>query len=489
MASALVLGDQLMRDSPALEGVRRVVFVEARGSLQRRPLHRRRAHAVLSGMRHFAAELREQGMEVVEHRGAASFAAALREERDLVAAAPTTLPARRMLEGLGVRLVDSNQFLTAPERFAAWADGRRRLVMEDFYREQRRRFGVLVDADGRPDGGRWNFDRENRRPPKEGLDAPAPWRPEETEIDAGVRRDLDALELWGDDGPRTVAVTPDEARQALDDFTDRRLAGFGPWQDAMVGGERLLFHSLLSTPLNLGVLDPLTAVRAAERAYRDGRAPPQSVEGFVRQILGWREYVWGMYWLRRDAWPHENALDAHHDLPAAYWGTTTGWNCLDTVVGQVREDGYAHHIERLMVLGNVLLLAGVDPWQAVRWFQGAFVDGAEWVMAPNAAGMALYADGGAMMTKPYAGGGNYINRMSTFCGGCRYRPNVRVGPEACPVTALYWDFMARHRERLAGNRRMRMPLRTLEKMDDERDAIRTRADAARDELRIARPPA
>jgi deoxyribodipyrimidine photolyase-related protein len=230
--------------------------------------------------------------------------------------------------------------------------------------------------------------------------------------------------------------------------------------------------------MNIGVLDPLRVVRAAEAAYRDGHAPLQSVEGFVRQIIGWREYVWGMYWLRRD---RGNALDAHAALPAAFWGEPTGWNCLDTVVQSVHDDAYANHIERLMVLGNILLLAGVEPWAAVRWFQGAFIDGAEWVMAPNAAGMALYADGGEMMSKPYAAGGNYINKMSTFCGACQYKPNVRTGEQACPVTALYWDFMDRHQEELGFNRRMRGPLRTLARLDDL-DAVRTRAQAARREL-------
>jgi len=473
-----------MRDNPALEGAGRVLFVEALAPLRRVRTHRRRAHLVFSAMRHFAAELGDRH-EVVQKR-TATFAEALRDEDDVVCAAPNSAGARRGLERLGVHFVDSNQFLTAPEVFADWASGRRRLVMEDFYREQRRRFDVLVDENGEPEGGRWNFDADNRRPARESPSAPAPWQPEEDAIDAGVRRDLDALrgvELWGQDGPRTVAATPAEASSALWSFISARLAEFGPWQDAMVSGERVLFHSLLSAPLNLGLLEPLRAVRSAERAYHRGDAPLQSAEGFIRQILGWREYVWGMYWLRREQWPRRNALRGRRAVPAAFWGEPTGWNCLDTVVDGVREDAYAHHIERLMVLGNTMLLAGVKPWDAVRWFQGSFVDGAEWVMAPNAAGMALFADGGEMMTKPYAAGGNYINRMSTFCGECQYRPTERTGPAACPVTALYWDFLVRHRDRLGGNRRMQMPLRNLDRIDGvELDAIRARAREARREL-------
>jgi deoxyribodipyrimidine photolyase-related protein len=450
-------------------------------------VHRRRAHLVLSGLRHFADELTDAGeLEVVQRRGVESFAAVLRDERDVVCAEPNGRAARASLAALGVRFVPSNQFLGSPERFAEWAQGRRRLLMDDFYREQRRRFGVLLDTDGKPEGGRWSFDAENRRPPRQGLSAPPPFSPREDAIDAGVRRDLDALggvRLWGEDGPRTAAVTPREAALALDAFVVERLPEFGPWQDAMVTGEGTLCHSLLSVPLNLGVLDPLAAVRAAEAAYRSTAAPLASVEGFIRQIIGWREYVWGMYWLRADAWPAHNELAARGALPAAFWRGGSSWNCLDTVIGEVRATGYAHHIQRLMVLGNVLLLTGVGPWHAIRWFQGAFIDGAEWVMAPNAAGMALYADGGEMMTKPYAAGGNYMHRMSDYCAGCRYGPRRRTGENACPLTALYWDFLDRHRERLDGNRRMQLPLRSLARIPDgELAAIRLRAEQARTEL-------
>jgi deoxyribodipyrimidine photolyase-related protein len=491
--TVLVLGDQLLPDHPALDGAERVVLVESEAMLRRRPLHRQRAHLVLSGMRRHAAALRAQGdVDVVEHRGAPTLAAALEDHdgEDLVAAAPNDLGARRALERLGVRLVDSGQFLTAPDDFARWADGRRRLRMEDFYREQRRAFGVLVDDGGEPLGGRWNFDAENRQPPpKAGLHAPAPWAPEEDDVDAEVRADLDALAargvaFFGDDAPRRYAVTPEEGDAVLEDFVAHRLPQFGPWQDAMASAdEPFLFHSLLSVPLNLGVLDPLTCVRAAEAAYHAGDAPLASVEGFVRQVLGWREYVWGMYWLRAEQWPEANALGAHLPLPAAYRGAETGWNCLDTVVRGVARHGYAHHIERLMVLGTIGLTAGIEPWALVRWFQTAFVDGAEWVMAPNAAGMALFADGGEMVTKPYAAGGNYLSKMSGHCKGCRYKPSEKHGERACPVTALYWDFVDTHTERLAANNRTARAVSTWRRFDQEtRDAVRERATRARAEL-------
>lgn len=488
--TALILGDQLMRDNPALEGAGRVLFVESTGGMRRVRLHRRRAHLVLSGMRHFAQELREQGVEVVERRED-SLQAGLDGFDDVVCAEPNAFKARRGLARLGAELIPSNQFLTAPEAFADWAGDRKRLVMEDFYREQRRRFEVLMEPGGKPAGGRWNFDAENRKPPTKDLQAPDPYRPREDAIDAQVREDLDALgiDFLGADGPRQFAITPAEAQRALKRFVDDRLAKFGPFQDAMVEGERFLFHALLSVPLNLGVLDPLTAVRAAERAYRDGTVPLQSAEGFVRQVIGWREWVWGMYWLRAEQWPERNALEAHEPLGKAYAGPAPiAWNCLDSVLEGVAATGYAHHIERLMVLGTIGLTSGTEPWELVRWFQGAFVDGAEWVMAPNAAGMALFADGGEMMTKPYAAGGNYVNKMSDHCKGCRYAPSEKHGEKACPVTALYWDFVDRNEELLAGNRRTQRAVSTWRRFDEPtRKAVAERAAVAREELRDGEP--
>jgi len=473
--TALVLGDQLSHANPALEGADRVLVVESRAALARVRYHRQRRHLVLSAMRHYAQELRDRGVEVDERRDVERAGDVVGEYGDVVCAEPNSIPSRRGLERAGVRFVASGQFLTAPAAFAEWAQGRRRLVMEDFYREQRRRFGLLLARDGEPEGGRWNLDRDNRRPARAGLSAPAPWLPEEDEIDAGVRRDLDAMGLpeSGEDGPRLWPATQAEARRALADFVEHRLAGFGPWQDAMVAGERWLFHSRLSSSLNLWLLDPLEACRAVQDAYETrSDVPLQSAEGFVRQVVGWREYVWGMYWLRGTDWRKDNALGAQRPLPQAFWSGETDAECLRATLADVRETAYAHHIQRLMVLGNLMLLLGVRPWEAVEWFQASFVDGAEWVMTPNVAGMATFADGGTMMTKPYAGGGTYVDRMSTYCGDCVHEPR------SCPVTALYWDFMARHADAFRDNRRMRGPLRTLATMDPARLAdLRERAAA------------
>jgi deoxyribodipyrimidine photolyase-related protein len=298
----------------------------------------------------------------------------------VVCAEPNSIATRGWLERQNVTFVSSTQFLTAPADFAAWAEGRRTLVMEDFYREQRRRFGLLVDPAGKPEGGRWNLDRENRRPTRDDLTAPAPWLPEEDDIDAEVRRDLDAmgLDAFGADGPRIWPATAEEARRTLADFVEHRLAGFGPWQDAMVTGERWLYHSRRSSSLNLWLLDPLAACRAVQDAYARGGIPLQSAERFIRQVIGWREYVWGMYWLRGKDWRTDDELDAGRPLPEAFWTRETDAECLRSTLADVRQTGYAHHIQRLMILGNLSLTLGVRPWEAVEWFQAAFIDGAEW---------------------------------------------------------------------------------------------------------------
>jgi deoxyribodipyrimidine photolyase-related protein len=481
--TALVLGDQLSKNNPALDGAERVLLVESTAAMSRRRYHRRRRHLVLSAMRHFAAELRRRtGVEVVQKRGCASFADGLRGERDVACALPNSRAARETLARHGVTFVPSSMFLTDPDDFARWAEGQRRVRMEDFYREQRVRHGILVEDGDEPAGGRWNYDRENRRPATRGLTGPDPWRPREDEIDEEVRADLDRLGLpeFGVDGPREFPATRREALAALRHFVAERLPDFGPWQDTMVPGHSAMHHARLSTALNLWLLDPLEVARAAEDAYRAGDAPLASVEGFVRQVIGWREYVWGMYWWREPEWRRVNALGARKSVPQAYLDGETDANCLRTVVGEVREHGWANHIQRLMVLGNLGLLLGVRPQELSEWFHASFVDGAEWVMAPNVIGMALHADGGAMMTKPYAAGGNYISRMSGYCEGCRFDPKRRTGEDACPFTALYWDFVARHRDRWAENHRMRQIVRGLDRMDPgELEDVRARARVAK----------
>jgi deoxyribodipyrimidine photolyase-related protein len=290
-----------------------------------------------------------------------------------------------------------------------------------------------------------------------------------------VRRDLDEWERAGDvsflgvDGPRRFAATPAEAQHRLRDFVDHRLTEFGPHEDAMLAGDPWMAHSLLSAAFNLGLLDPLEAVRAAEAAYRSGSAPLASVEGFVRQVMGWRDYVWHLYWQQPRTYRERNALDATTPLPtwfAELDADATDARCLSTVLAGLRDHGWVHHIPRLMVLGNYALQRGWRPEQLVDWFHRAFVDGYDWVMTPNVVGMSQFADGGVMATKPYVAGGAYIDRMSDFCRPCRYNPRVRFGDDACPYTAGYWAFLHRHREALAGNHRMAQPLRGLDRLHD-----------------------
>ena len=341
-----------------------------------------------------------------------------------------------------------------------------------------------MDGD-EPAGGRWNLDAENRRPPPRDRRPPRPYRPRESEIDAEVRAMLDAHAppAFGRDAPRRWPATRAEARRSLARFVEDRLPEFGPWQDAMLHGERWMWHGHLSSSLNLGLLSPAECVEAAEEAYRRGDVPLASAEGFVRQVIGWREYVWGMYWLHRERWPGANALEAHTPLPQALWGGPTRMRCLADVVEGLAETAYAHHVERLMLLGNLMLLLGVRPDEATEWFRLTHVDGYDWVMAPNVLGMATWADGGAMMTKPYAASGRYVQRMSDHCAGCSYDPGARTGDRACPFTTLYWDFLDRHEGRLRPNRRLGFAYTNLDRLPPaEREEIRRRARALRDDF-------
>ncbi|WP_309229430.1 MULTISPECIES: cryptochrome/photolyase family protein [unclassified Blastococcus] len=458
-----------------------VLLVESRAVLGRRRFHRQKAHLVLSALRHRAAELGDRA----EFHQVGTYAEALDRVREpLSVCAPTSWAARDLvLRRPGVEVLAARGFVTTQPQFAAWAEGRggRRLLMEDFYRESRRGHDVLMSG-AEPVGGRWNLDAENREPPPADgrIGVPEPWWPEEDDIDAEVRADLDRwaadglVSFIGDDGPRLFPVTRAEALHRLEDFLEHRLGAFGPHEDAMLTGDRWLAHSLLSPALNLGLLDPLEVVVAAERSARDRAAagellPLNSVEGFVRQVMGWRDYVWHMYWhLGRD-FRARNHLGAHAAVPdwlAGLDDAAVDAACLSDVLGDLRRDGWVHHIPRLMVLGNYALQRGIDPSTMTDWFHESFVDGYEWVMVANVVGMSQHADGGVLATKPYASGGAYIDRMSDYCGGCRYDPRKRLGEDACPFTAGYWAFLDRTRERLAGNHRMRRPLQGLDRLAD-----------------------
>jgi deoxyribodipyrimidine photolyase-related protein len=458
-------------------------MVESERLLASKRWHRQRLHLVLSAMAHFAAELRADGFDV-DHRSAPTAAQGLHDHvaefgvERVVACEPMSWDGRAMLERLGVELVRSDRFLCHHDDFSEWADGRRQLKLEDFYRWQRRRLDVLMDvgADGpEPVGGQWNFDHDNREPPpKDGRSWPAITRFELDDTDRRVIERLPA-DTYGADPDGTWPVTRAQALVRLEEFVATGLAPFGPHEDAMLAGEWKLAHSVLSSSINLGLLHPREVVDAAEAAYRSGGAPINSVEGFVRQLIGWREYIWGVYWRWMPGYRGRNALAAHRPVPPAFTGAAdTEMACLRSVVGHLHDHGYAHHIERLMVLGNLALTAGVDPWAMTEWMWASFVDGAEWVMLPNVIGLALFADGGMMATKPYASGGAYINKMSDSCRSCRFDPRRRTGPDACPYTTLYWDFLARNADTLAGNHRMARQLAAMRKLADL-PAVRERA--------------
>lgn len=483
-----VLGDQLDRTLGALgaavPGRDRVLIVESVAKLASRPWHRQRAHLYLAALRRFAAQLAEEGFEV-DHRRAETLAKGLADHRsafapaDVVATEANSWDGQRLLDRLGVRTVRSTQFLCHRDDFAAWAAGRKQLRMEDFYRQQRRRLDYLMDGD-EPEGGRWNFDADNREPPPtDGRAWPTPPTDALDALDDAVLADLpDTCVGAPPDG--TWATTRHGALRRLDHVVDNVLPHFGPHEDAMLSTNWHLAHTMLSPYLNLGLLRPGEVCDAAERAYRAGRVGIASAEGFIRQVIGWREYVWGTYWLWMPDYRHANALDARRSLPPVFTrrrsdgAPDTDMACVGSVLADVDAHGWTHHIPRLMVLGNLGLLAGVDPDALTTWMWASFVDGAEWVMVPNVVGMALHADGGRMASKPYAAGGNYIDRMSDFCGGCRFDRRKRTGPDACPFTTLYWDFVARHEERLVRNPRTSRQVHAARRLADL-DEVRRRA--------------
>jgi len=489
-----VFADQLNRARGALAGRSpgecRVLFVESEALISSRRWHRQRLHLVLSAMAHFAAELRAEGFEV-DHRRACTLSRGLQDHIDeyraphIIAMEPTSWDGRAMLERLGVELLRNDLFLCHYDDFAGWAAGRKRLTMEDFYRWQRQRLRVLIDegVDGsEPVGGKWNFDHDNREPPpSDGRAWPLIERFELDDIDRAV---LDRLPVttFGAEPDAAWPVTRAQAMSRLREFVDHGLALFGPHEDAMLAAEWKLAHSVLSSSMNLGLLHPAEVVAAAESAFRRGAVPLNSVEGFIRQVIGWREYVWGVYWLWMPEYRKRNALAATRAVPPAFTGhARTEMACVSSVIRHVHDHGFAHHIERLMVLGNLALTAGVDPGAMTAWMHASFVDGAEWVMLPNVIGMALFADGGMMATKPYASGGAYINKMSDSCKSCRFDPKQRTGPDACPYTTLYWDFLARNADTLATNHRLARPLAAMRRLSDL-PAVRSRAVEILDRL-------
>ncbi len=483
MKTVWVFGDQLNRRIGALAEAEpedtRVLMVESDHMIRSRPYHRQRLHFVLAAMRRFADELRGAGFKV-DYRQSASLRQGYHEHIEqydpyqVIATEPNGWGVDRLVRDLGVELVASNQFLTHRDDFADWAEGKKRLRLEDFYRHQRTRLDYLMDGE-QPAGGQWNFDHDNREPPPddEGL-WPSPMTSELDDLDREILESLpDGLP--GADPVGWWATSRRAALARLRHFIDELLPGFGPHEDAMMASNWHLAHSLLSPYLNVGLLLPGEVCDRIEDAYREGSVPINSAEGAIRQIIGWREYIWGIYWL----WPEQedsNVFGHDRPLPPAFLGEAeTDMRCVQITLDGLERRGWIHHIQRLMVLSNIANLYGADPILVRDWMRERYVDGAEWVMGPNVMGMGLWADGGRMATKPYISGGAYINRMSDYCGDCRFRPSKRTGDDACPFTTLYWDFLDRHRQILSSNHRLARQYATLSKLDDV-DEVRARAE-------------
>ncbi len=484
----LILGDQLSPQNPLLTvltaGTDRLLMVEAPGEATRVWSSKPRIVMFLTAMRHYSAGLASSGFHLsylaLEDHGHPTLAAALAEilattaPRELVVVQPgeygvgAAITAQCRASRVPLRVLPDPHFLADDARFARWADGRKNLVMEHFYRTMRRHHGILMEDDGKPAGGAWNFDRANRRPfPRQGpglLPMPLGFPP-----DATTRTVMRVVEQRFPDHPGSLEhfdwpVTTADARRALDDFITHRLAAFGPHQDAMWTGEPWLYHATLAAALNLHLLDPREVLDAAVAAYHRGQAPIASVEGLVRQILGWREYVRGIYRRFMPGYLEMNHLGAGAELPAFYWTGDTRMHCLTQAVGQTLEHGYAHHIQRLMVTGLFAMLYGVEPRQVHEWYLAVYVDAVEWVELPNTLGMSQHADGGLMASKPYAASGKYIQRMSNYCAACPFDPQATSGASACPFNVLYWDFLLTHRHRFARHPRTALQWRAVERL-------------------------
>jgi deoxyribodipyrimidine photolyase-related protein len=471
-----------------------IVLIENTSVLRRRRFHRAKAHLVLSAMRHFAQDSPVPVTYVVAEDYRQAWDQVPTHLKQLVQVIePTSYAARRLVRTFTpdtqpLEILPSRGFVTSESDFATWVQGRgsKRLLLEDFYRNVRRRTGVLMDT-GEPVGGQWNFDADNRLSPPRGRDTlgvPEPWWPTEDSIDDEVRAHLDRLaadgiEFVGRDDQRRFAVTADEVEQAMNHFIKHRLATFGPFEDAVMSGDWTMSHSLLSVPLNLGLIDPTDLTHRVEQAHLRGDVPLASAEGFIRQIIGWRDWVWHLHWhFGAEYVQTSNHLEAHNPVPSWFQdldADAVQAACIKQALTDVRDHGWTHHIPRLMILGNWALQRGWNPAEVTDWFHRSFVDGYEWVMSANVVGMALHADGGRTTTKPYAAGGAYIKRMTNFCGGCPYRPEVRLGPQACPFTAGYWAFLDTQAERLRGNHRMAQPLKGLERLAGREDVVEQEA--------------
>lgn len=486
----LILGDQLSQELASLRAADKrldtILMCEVRNEATYVPHHKKKIAFIFSCMRHFAEELRASGWQVdyrvLDETGeAGSFTSEI--EQALKRHAPQRLvitsPSEwRVMDemrkwhthfGIPVEALEDDRFICPAYEFAQWANGRKQLRMEYFYRDMRRKTRLLMDGEA-PIGGQWNFDHENRKPAKGDLFMPKPLR---FEPDAMTRQVLALVAQrfdahFGDLEPFWFGVTRAHAQAALEHFIETALPRFGDFQDAMLEGEAFLYHSVLSIYINVGLLNPLAVCKRVETAYLAGHVPLNAAEGYIRQIIGWREYVRGIYWYKMPDYAKQNYFAHTRPVPQFYWSGDTDMACLHAAIGQTKREAYAHHIQRLMLTGNFALLAGVSPQALHEWYLLVYADAFEWVELPNTLGMSQFGDGGLLASKPYVASGAYIHRMSNHCKGCRYDVSQPHGSEACPFNALYWAFLDRHRAKLAGNPRMAQMYRTWDKLSNER---------------------
>ncbi len=471
--------DQLNSKYGALKGADPksdlIVLVESARMVTGSNWNKVRLYFLISSAHHFAQELTEAGFTVV-YQEAATTVDGLKQIRadhgdlPIIAATPNSFRLSKSLADFGVTFVENDFFLTSKELFTSWAESQKSYLMENFYRGQRIRLNILVEG-GKPVGGAWNFDKENRSPLPKGYTFPPYLEHKPDEIDIKVAKEL------GIKPNTTWATDRTGAKKVLKNFLDNHFKSFGPYEDAMTVENWALHHSLLSPYLNNGLLHPSEVVDAALKRFEKGDIPIASAEGFIRQIIGWREYVNGMYWYLGEDYKELNNLKANRKLlPLFTDPDKTKMNCIKTTVSDINERGWVAHIPRLMLLSNLALITGTNPQQFLQWMREVFIDAADWVMVPNVIGMGVHADNGVMMTKPYAAGGAYISKMSNYCKGCFYDPKLRVGDNACPFTTLYWDFLDRNLEEFKGNHRMAQQLFGINRLKDMPE-VRQRAKA------------
>ena len=517
----VVFGDQLDRGHPGLAMLEKdadaVLMMEVDAETEEGPSHKARTALFFAAMRHYGKWLVDGGYRVryvtVDHKentqsfdGEVGRAVEALGPARIVVMRPGDWRVMEMVEGwegafgVEVEVLEDPHFLTTPAEFSEWADGRKQLTMEYWYRERRRAHGYLMDGKGKPVGGEWNYDKDNRESFDRSPKVKRPYRPR---VDGVVSEVIELVNARYGDAPGVLdekrfvwPVTREQALRALDDFVENRLDMFGPYEDAMWDGEWFLYHSALSSALNLHLLDPRECCEKAIAAYEAGKARLNSVEGFVRQLIGWREYIRGVYWHEGAGYRDRNFLDQHGKLPGFYWDGESDMRCVSECAGSVVEHGWSHHIPRLMVLANFAMIAGVGPRAIGDWFYGMYVDSVDWATTPNTIGMGMHCDGvrgkggnverlPVVGTKPYAASGKYIDRMSNYCGSCAYNVKKRTGEDACPFNVFYWDFLIRNRELFSKNQRMNMIVGGLKKWSDGQiTEITVSADRLRERMGI-----